>query len=184
MGLSLSSVVYSFSWAYLKKGAAIFSSSRYSLRLSSRLVATTHTCSAQRPILLHTFTQTHTQTQIQASHCCHGDYFNPVSTSKICPERGNLPLFPCFAVFLSTHPPLLLLLLLLLFFFFFSHSKMEKKSHPPFSRGMTIASPILSVRFIHPQCLAPAISSPPTLTPTLYSLYEAVCIHLLLPQAE
>lgn len=60
----------------------------------------------------------------------------------------------------------------------------KKKSHPPFSRGMTIASPILSVRFIHPQCLAPAISSPPTLTPTLYSLYEAVCIHLLLPQAE
>lgn len=50
------------------------------------------------------------------------------------------------------------------------------KKNPPFSRGMTIPSPILSLRFIHPQCLAPATSSPPTLTPTLYSLYKCVCV--------
>lgn len=51
---------------------------------------------------------------------------------------------------------------------------------------MTIPYPILSLRFIHPQCLAPAISSPPTLTPTLYNLYKCVHIHthLLLPQTE
>lgn len=64
-------------------------------------------------------------------------------------------------------------------------SKTEgKKSHPPFSRGMTIPSPILSLKFIHPQCLAPAISSPPSLTPTLYNLYKCVYTQSLAPSTD
>lgn len=117
------------------------------------------------------YTRTQSTPQIQASRCCHGDHFGSVSTSEFCLKGGNLPSqctpHTCTHLFIlhSSYPPLLPLV-----------SKKEK-SHPPFSRGMTIPSPFLSLRFIHPQCLAPTASSPPTLTPTLYGLYKRVCIH-------
>lgn len=52
--------------------------------------SSTHTCSASS-----TYSS---RRRIQASHCCHGDHFDPVSTSSV-----NCPL-PSFTVFLSVHP--------------------------------------------------------------------------------
>lgn len=85
----------------------------------------------------------------------------------ICPP--SLP--PSFS--LSNRQPLLSFLSL----------KDEKKNPILHSQEAWLFLLPFFVRFIHPQCLAPAISSPPTLTPTLYSLYKLVCVHLLLPQA-
>lgn len=97
--------------------------------------------------------------------CQH--FWDPPGARQFAPSRSfALPI-----------PPRLLL-------FSFPIRGRRKKKHPPFSRGMTIPSPILSLRFIHPQCLARAISSPPTLTPTLHSLCKCVCIHLLLHQTK
>ena len=104
MGLSVFSGVYLFSEAYLNGGALFFS--RLCATLPSCLLLVTNTDThrhtqthkhthipAERPNpTLHILTHTGaSRPQIQASRCCHGDHFDPVSTSEVCLERGNLP---------------------------------------------------------------------------------------------
>ncbi|MEQ2298854.1 hypothetical protein AMECASPLE_009593 [Ameca splendens] len=82
---------------------------------------------------------------VQATQSYHGEHFDPVSTSGVC-----LPHLSFVTVFVPFTPP----------------SFHSIGTLPPLLREMTVPSPFLSLRFIHPLCLAPAVSSPPTLTPT------------------
>lgn len=142
------------------------------LLLSCSLVCSlshTHTCSAPSP---NPSTYTHTgHPDLRSKHptvamgtiSALSALLGSAWSEAICP----LPILP------SSPPP-----------FQDVGERKKKKYHAPLSRGTTSPSPILSLRFIHPQCLAPATSSPPTLTPTLHSLRKCVCIHLLFPQTE
>lgn len=118
------SAVDSFSGAYLNSGALFFSCSSAFLLLDSwRLNTHTHTCSVQ----------THTRPQIQESQCFHRTILTLSALLRSARSKAICPPLPILHS-LSVNPSSL---------FFSLKDEKKKKSHPPFSRGMTIPSPIL-----------------------------------------
>lgn len=169
--LSVSGVCL-FSQAYQNRGA-LFSGCFCSALLSLSTAGNKHThlqCPSTRSLrtLTHTITS---RLRIQASHCCHGDHFHPVSTSEICLEESNCPPHtpphphPPFSVRHCSCPSTSSL-------FPASKTGEERKNPILLSQEAWLFPLLFFPRFIPPQSSTAAVPSLPTLPPTPHDLSE------------